>query len=517
MPSPALLVQPKQEVYPPQTVEDHEHFFDVVGDSSSGDSDLSFMNFHFPSPAADFSNYQIAASSQAPEPHAAINYASQLRMPSQQPYAESCPRQFSSSEFDRNCPRTLSSLSPGDFSGVYFPTGYQFPAAQQNFCIPDHIYQEPSARMEEAFSGLSTQDDSQNMGTSVYPTPASQCFPHHDSPGYHQPKQPHGEHNGVGRGQDDLNPENEPYSKLIYRALMETPGHAMVLREIYDWFKLNTNKTDKETKGWQNSIRHNLSMNGAFDKIEQPPGEDTKKGHIWRLTEEAIRDGVQSTTRWRQPKSSRGGQAARQSQRRQQQQKQQQQKQQEQQQQLEEQRRMSERELFESGLGMTPGRPLNPETDPCPAQYMLGPIPGEPHSRYAHRHGLPNASDFVQRLSSRAIQYHQMQFSEPGSTPLSPIDLTDYPSFRQSPSQNQSWAFNTMSDTPTLFAPAHGRHDGESLTMAGLDLTPSESPSLSDGDDPLTPTNPGGLDVDPDGHSAPPAPTIFFEAEGTVM
>jgi hypothetical protein len=56
----------------------------------------------------------------------------------------------------------------------------------------------------------------------------------------------------------------EPYAKLIYRCLMDAPGRAMVLRDIYDWFQQNTDKANnKETKGWQNSIRHNLSMNGV--------------------------------------------------------------------------------------------------------------------------------------------------------------------------------------------------------------------------------------------------------------
>lgn len=58
--------------------------------------------------------------------------------------------------------------------------------------------------------------------------------------------------------------KEQPYAQLIYRALMEVPGHTMVLRDIYNWFRRNTDKaTDKETKGWQNSIRHNLSMNGV--------------------------------------------------------------------------------------------------------------------------------------------------------------------------------------------------------------------------------------------------------------
>ena len=56
----------------------------------------------------------------------------------------------------------------------------------------------------------------------------------------------------------------EPYAQLIYRALKSAPGHAMVLKEIYEWFENNTDKAKNgSSKGWQNSIRHNLSMNGV--------------------------------------------------------------------------------------------------------------------------------------------------------------------------------------------------------------------------------------------------------------
>jgi hypothetical protein len=68
----------------------------------------------------------------------------------------------------------------------------------------------------------------------------------------------------------------EPYAQLIYRALMGAPGHAMTLQEIYQWFRDNTDKesknentgkkSGKNAEGWQNSIRHNLSMNKVREK-----------------------------------------------------------------------------------------------------------------------------------------------------------------------------------------------------------------------------------------------------------
>lgn len=52
-----------------------------------------------------------------------------------------------------------------------------------------------------------------------------------------------------------------PYAKLIHKALMEAPNHAMSLQDIYKWFMENTEKGSSSGSGWRNSIRHNLSMN----------------------------------------------------------------------------------------------------------------------------------------------------------------------------------------------------------------------------------------------------------------
>ena len=63
---------------------------------------------------------------------------------------------------------------------------------------------------------------------------------------------------------------DKPYAKLIYEALMQAPGHRMMLREIYNWFQRNTNKPrESASNGWQNSIRHNLSMNQVCNPHKQ--------------------------------------------------------------------------------------------------------------------------------------------------------------------------------------------------------------------------------------------------------
>ena len=67
---------------------------------------------------------------------------------------------------------------------------------------------------------------------------------------------------GSPEDEEDETTCDKPYARLIYDALMQAPGHRMMLREIYDWFQRHTTKpAESGTNGWQNSIRHNLSMN----------------------------------------------------------------------------------------------------------------------------------------------------------------------------------------------------------------------------------------------------------------
>ena len=71
----------------------------------------------------------------------------------------------------------------------------------------------------------------------------------------------------IGMNEVDFNAL--PYATLIFYALLDAPEHRMVLKDIYEWFERNTDKArDPNNRGWQNSIRHNLSMNGVCSNIK---------------------------------------------------------------------------------------------------------------------------------------------------------------------------------------------------------------------------------------------------------
>ncbi|KAJ5921408.1 Winged helix-turn-helix transcription repressor DNA-binding [Penicillium verhagenii] len=107
--------------------------------------------------------------------------------------------------------------------------------------------------------------------------------------------------NSSGDSEED-HPTDPPYSQLIYQALKETTGYRLQLQDIYAWFEKNTNKGKDQGKGWQNSIRHNLSMNAGFEAIRSDSPGGKRTVNYWSLTAQAISKGrVESTTRYRRP------------------------------------------------------------------------------------------------------------------------------------------------------------------------------------------------------------------------
>lgn len=60
--------------------------------------------------------------------------------------------------------------------------------------------------------------------------------------------------------------KNTMQTNHAHEALSSAPEKELPLQEIYAWFQKDTTKgIDQNQKGWQNSIRHKLSMNAVSD------------------------------------------------------------------------------------------------------------------------------------------------------------------------------------------------------------------------------------------------------------
>merc|ERR1719239_327716 len=91
----------------------------------------------------------------------------------------------------------------------------------------------------------------------------------------------------------DIKPENKealtkpPYSyvAMIAMAINESGENKLKLCQIYDWIKAKfPYYQTKHSKGWQNSIRHNLSLNECFVKIPSEGGTE-RKGNYWMVAQ----------------------------------------------------------------------------------------------------------------------------------------------------------------------------------------------------------------------------------------
>ncbi|ORZ03849.1 fork head domain-domain-containing protein [Syncephalastrum racemosum] len=77
------------------------------------------------------------------------------------------------------------------------------------------------------------------------------------------------------------------YSSLIAQAILEAKDERMTLRDIYRWIMEKYPALyDADDTGWQNTIRHNLSLNKCFKKIPKSDlaGVGTRgKGGYWTV------------------------------------------------------------------------------------------------------------------------------------------------------------------------------------------------------------------------------------------
>ncbi|XP_059619893.1 uncharacterized protein LOC132263894 isoform X2 [Phlebotomus argentipes] len=168
---------------------------------------------------------------------------------------------------------------------------------------------------------VKTLRQSQNDSGFVSPTTVGQYESHQQQ--IVTPPQPVSplRHRGSGSGQHGQktplattpsklkHPTNQPYdpqvhttnkppfsfSSLIFMAIEDASEKALPVKEIYAWIVKHFPYFKTAPTGWKNSVRHNLSLNKCFQKVEKAP--NMGKGSLWRVEQQYRQNLIQALTR----------------------------------------------------------------------------------------------------------------------------------------------------------------------------------------------------------------------------
>uniref|UniRef100_A0A3Q2QBU3 Forkhead box N2 n=1 Tax=Fundulus heteroclitus TaxID=8078 RepID=A0A3Q2QBU3_FUNHE len=103
-----------------------------------------------------------------------------------------------------------------------------------------------------------------------------------DIEGDYKPDQgPSSSSSSQNRGRDRDSLKSKPpfsFSLLIYMAIEQSPSKSLPVKEIYGWILEHFPYFSNAPTGWKNSVRHNLSLNKCFRKVDRSLGKVGRGG-----------------------------------------------------------------------------------------------------------------------------------------------------------------------------------------------------------------------------------------------
>lgn len=156
-----------------------------------------------------------------------------------------------------------------------YPNGTQFVNHQTPMNSSDMFNVNDVGRRSSNTSSGGTLPDSRNMLTSSFPQSLDYA-------------------SDLSRDENKAVKPPHSYATMITQAILSTPEGVILLADIYKFISSNYAYYRFAKSGWQNSIRHNLSLNKAFEKVPRKPNEPGK-GMKWRINAEYQNDFI---TKW---------------------------------------------------------------------------------------------------------------------------------------------------------------------------------------------------------------------------
>ncbi|XP_055700056.1 uncharacterized protein DDB_G0280205 isoform X3 [Phlebotomus papatasi] len=167
-------------------------------------------------------------------------------------------------------------------SGFVSPTtvGQQYEASQQQAVTPPQPVSPLRHRGGSGGGGGGGSGHHSQKSSSLNTTPSKLKHP------TNQPYDP------------QVHTTNKPpfsFSSLIFMAIEDASEKALPVKEIYAWIVKHFPYFKTAPTGWKNSVRHNLSLNKCFQKVEKAP--NMGKGSLWRVEQQYRQNLIQALTR----------------------------------------------------------------------------------------------------------------------------------------------------------------------------------------------------------------------------
>lgn len=110
----------------------------------------------------------------------------------------------------------------------------------------------------------------------------------------------HSHHHRSYKGEDKVYPKPVfSYSCLIALALKNSKNGNLPVSEIYNFMCENFPYFKTAPDGWKNSVRHNLSLNKCFAKVDNPKlSSGAKKGCLWALNPAKVKKMEEEISKW---------------------------------------------------------------------------------------------------------------------------------------------------------------------------------------------------------------------------
>ncbi|XP_070325878.1 forkhead box protein N3 isoform X3 [Odocoileus virginianus] len=161
-----------------------------------------------------------------------------------------------------------------------------------DFALPD-VRLEEGAMEDEELTNLNWLHESKNLLKSFGESVLRSVSPVQDPDGEPPPSPAHSDAPYDARQNPNCKPPYS-FSCLIFMAIEDSPTKRLPVKDIYNWILEHFPYFANAPTGWKNSVRHNLSLNKCFKKVDKERSQSIGKGSLWCIDPEYRQNLIQA-------------------------------------------------------------------------------------------------------------------------------------------------------------------------------------------------------------------------------